>query len=149
MSPDKEKRRQQQAAWYVINREAVLSAKARSYEERRALHLCWEARRRAKRKGIEFSLTSAHIADLQMRINAGTCELTGLALDLSQGRKWNAPSIDRIDNARGYEHDNLRIVCHGLNAALGDWGEGPFAIIAEAYLSSLRKRRNSCGPTLG
>lgn len=141
MSPDREKRRQQQADWYVRNRDAIKAEKARSYQERRALHLCWEAKRRAKRKGIAFDLTADDIMALQARINRRICEVTGLALDLSAGRKWNAPSLDRIDSSGGYTMSNVRVVCHALNAALGDWGEGPLAIIAAAFLSSRKSRR--------
>jgi len=140
VSPDRETRRKQQAAWYALNREAIRTAKAEWYLQERARRLCYEARRRAKRKGIAFSLTAAEIADLQLRINAGVCEVTGVRLDLTRGRKWNAPSIDREDSSAGYTHDNLRIVCHALNAAMGDWGEGP---VWEMLQTWLRKRRNS------
>jgi hypothetical protein len=63
--------------------------------------------------------------DIQRRIDAGACEITGTSFDLSAGKKFNSPSIDRIDPSRGYEPDNIRIVCFAMNAAMGEWGEEP------------------------
>jgi hypothetical protein len=41
------------------------------------------------------------------------------------------PSVDRIEAHRGYERDNVRIVCLLVNLAMSAWGEEPLRKIAE------------------
>lgn len=129
---NKETRKKTQAAWYVLNRESIGQRKAESYKNRRALHLCWEAARRAKRKGITYTLTTEDVADIQKRIDAGFCELTRVAFS---DNKPLRPSIDRIDSSKGYEIGNIRIVCHAVNCALGEWGEDVLRSIMVKWLS--------------
>lgn len=45
------------------------------------------------------------------------------------------PSIDRKDPARGYERDNVRVVCLLVNYAMSNWGEGPLREIAERIVT--------------
>lgn len=89
--------------------------------EKRAQCLVSHARIRSARKGIAFDL-DIHVDDLQRRIDAGFCELTGLPFNLSGGRTWDGPSLDRIVPADGYVIGNVRVVCYAVNSALGDWG---------------------------
>lgn len=44
------------------------------------------------------------------------------------------PSIDRVIPNLGYVYSNIRIVCFGMNAALGDWGEDKFKRLVKGYL---------------
>lgn len=54
---------------------------------------------------------------------AGYCEMSGLPLKMEAGRRnWNSPSIHRVVPQQGYVIGNVRIICFGLNAALGEWG---------------------------
>ena len=52
--------------------------------------------------------------------------MTGVQLSLLSGNRrenpW-APSIDRIDNSKGYEAGNVRMVCVAANFAMNAWGE--------------------------
>lgn len=129
------RRKATQADWYRTNRPAVRLRYTESFRRRRARHLVWSAATRAKRKGIPFSLGDADIADIQRRIDVGLCEITGMPFDLSPGRHFNSPSIDRIDSTRGYSPDNIRVVCHAMNAAMGDWGEGPVWKMFQCWLA--------------
>lgn len=82
--------------------------------------LLQSARRNAKSKGIEFSLVPSDI------VIPNTCPALGITLDSKLG-VYNRPSIDRIDNTKGYTPDNIVIVpqlanrcknslsIHGLN----------------------------------
>ncbi len=69
------------------------------------------ARRTAKRKNLDFSLTPAW---LKARLQQGLCAATGLPLDFSapNGSNCNprAPSIDRIDSTAGYTPENCQLV---------------------------------------
>lgn len=45
------------------------------------------------------------------------------------------PSVDRLDNGRGYDIDNIRIVCLLVNQAMGNWGEEPLHKIAHRIVA--------------
>jgi len=93
---------------------------------------------RAKQRGLEFSLS---LSFLQSRIDSGVCEISGIPFDVSPPekhgvRRWNCPSIDRIDSSKGYTEDNCRVILYCLNMAFADWGEDVFR---GAVLAWLRK----------
>jgi hypothetical protein len=70
------------------------------------------AKYRAKKRGLPFDLDAENI---QARIAAGFCELTGIPFTLNAPRAWNAPSLDRIDSKKGYTQENTRVVLYALN----------------------------------
>jgi len=102
----------------------------------RAKELVRHAQRRASKMLLPFDL-DLHIPELQMRIDTGTCEMTGLPMPVQNGRQWNTPSIDRIEPTKGYVLSNVRIVCLAVNCALGFWGPEVLLAIADA----IRERR--------
>jgi hypothetical protein len=113
--------------------------------EKRAQCLVANARTRARKRGIAFDLDDA-VPEIQAKIDSGRCEITGVSFDLSPGRKFNSPSIDRITPSDGYVKGNIRVVCHAMNAAMGDWGEGPVWRMFQAWAamrSMPKRRRNS------
>lgn len=74
------------------------------------------AKLRAKQKGLEFSL---EIDDIQV---PAICPVLGLPLTVARGRKPgdagaapNSPTIDRIDNSRGYVKGNVRVISWRAN----------------------------------
>ena len=74
---------------------------------------------------IEFNLSLSHVDHLIANCNR-RCSISGVELDIcSDGRytlnPW-APSLDRVDSARGYVEGNCRIVCVAVNIALNQWG---------------------------
>ncbi len=102
--------------------------------EHRGEILVKQAGRRSKKKGVPFDL-DAHLSQIEERVQRGVCEMTGLAFNFyCQGVSWNSPSLDRIDPTRGYIYDNIRVVCFGMNAALGNWGEKVLRMMLDAWL---------------
>lgn len=104
----------------------------------RALHI--RALRRAKRKGVEFTLTAEDVAELWTK-SKGRCDLTGIPFDEANTgrfarRPW-VPSLDQIDAGKGYSKGNTRLICCAMNFALNAWGEGVFEQVAREFL---RKR---------
>ena len=87
----------------------------------RAVELLRSARRRAKEKGLPFTLTKKWVMD---RLQSGVCQETGLPFDLvmSGGRNKLAPSIDRHDLKQGYTPINCRVVIWAWNCARGQYG---------------------------
>ena len=62
------------------------------------------AKRRARKRNIFFDL----VAD---DINVGThCPILGTEFEVGSDNWQNSPSLDRIDNKRGYEPDNVIVV---------------------------------------
>lgn len=76
------------------------------------------------------------------RRSEGRCEVSGIEFDLDAAiervKKPFAPSLDRIDSARGYEPGNIRLVCMIVNFAMSSWGEEPLMQLAEALRSKAR-----------
>lgn len=75
---------------------------------------------RAKRNGVEFCLTQADI------IFPENCPILNIPIDTkSFGRSDNSPSVDRIDNSKGYIPDNIRIISWRANRIKSDstWQE--------------------------
>jgi hypothetical protein len=117
-----QRRKENFQRWSGENKEHLKEREAKRRLEKRALCLIATSRTRAKKKGLEFDL-ERYADEIQTRIDKGVCEITGELFDLSPGRKFNSPSLDRIDSKRGYTYDNVRIVLNMVNQALGDWGQ--------------------------
>lgn len=67
----------------------------------------------AKKRGIEFNLTTSDIDDIGIPI---TCPVLGIPLKFHRGRPQDdSISFDRIDSTKGYTKENLVIVCYRVN----------------------------------
>jgi hypothetical protein len=106
------------------------------------------ARFRAHKKRLAFDLDE-HLEELQGRIDAGLCEMSGFPFNLDGGRTWDSPSFDRINPTKGYTIDNIRVVCHAVNGAMGDWGEAKMLEIARSILARRREASNRLSERLG
>ena len=69
------------------------------------------SRSRAKKRGLEFELT------VDCMEWPSHCPILGIELDYNTSGKLqdNSPSIDRIDNARGYLQDNVAVISTRAN----------------------------------
>jgi hypothetical protein len=70
------------------------------------------AKDRAREKGMDFDL---HPSDV---VIPEVCPILGIALVVGTGTKGgtdNSPSIDRVDNSRGYTWDNVLVVSRRAN----------------------------------
>lgn len=73
------------------------------------------AKQRAKKRGLEFSITLEDIVIPEY------CPVLGIKLDTSNSRtRPNSPSLDRRDSSRGYTKDNIWVVSAKLNSAKSD-----------------------------
>lgn len=81
-------------------------------------------RLRAKKKNLEFDLTWEDI------VPPSHCPVLGIQINLLRGRPeasmirsqthWNTPSVDRIDNTKGYTKDNIKVVSLRANVLKTD-----------------------------
>lgn len=77
--------------------------------------------------------------------SGGRCEVSGIEFDCfpvegKLKRPWT-PSVDRIDNTKGYTPDNCRLICLAVNLAMNEWGEAVLFRIAEALTMHRAKKR--------
>lgn len=99
------------------------------------------ARERAKGLGREYTLTKEWIFN-RMVSGGFKCEVTGIDIvpdTRGSGvgfRNRFGPSLDRIDSARGYTEDNVRVVANRTNIALGDLSDDQFEEFAVGFLKT-------------
>lgn len=90
--------------------------------EGRAHQLWYDAKRRAQKDAVPFTITEEWIAD---KLRAGKCERTGLAFDLNKAESCRvnkfAPSLDKRNPRAGYTEANTRVVIWQYNTAKHDW----------------------------
>ncbi len=93
----------------------------------------WRRHRKgARQRRIDFSLTIPDIAELIAK-QKNRCAVTGLGFSAYKPgglriRPW-IPSLDRLDNAKGYDVGNVRIVCAFVNVAMNGFGEKFFNLV--------------------
>lgn len=104
--------------------------------ESRAQILHTVAKGRAIAKKLEFSIPLHQIIHA---FQIGTCEVTGIPFDFGSRpdgcrvHPWG-PSIDRIDNSRGYVIGNVQVVCNAFNLAKNDFPEHVVYALAQALV---------------
>lgn len=71
----------------------------------------WQAKKRAKENGFEFSITPDDIVIPEI------CPLLQIPIFRNVGvLGGNSPSLDRIDSSRGYISGNVWVISHRANA---------------------------------
>ena len=87
----------------------------------RAVMLRNRCRQRAKNYGMEFSLSKEVLITM---LSTKKCSKTNIKLIIDDS-KYNpyAPSIDRIDNNKGYTDENIQIVCMIYNFCRNSFSE--------------------------
>lgn len=80
-------------------------------ESARITHL----RGRAKKLGVPFDITKHDI------VIPDRCPILDIPLFFTDGQRTsNTPSIDRIDNSKGYTKDNVRVISFKANRSKGN-----------------------------
>lgn len=94
----------------------------------------------AIRRGLEHSLTLDLLHTLFI-IQDWKCRQTGILFDFStmKGKRSFGPTIDRIDNSRGYTIDNIQIVCNIYNMAKNEFTHDDVMKFAIALIERNRK----------
>lgn len=92
----------------------------------------------SKARSIDFDLSRDDFEKL-VNDSQGRCAITGILFDFDTRETGSRahpfkPSLDRIDNRKGYVVGNIRLVCIAVNFAFNEWGEKVFDRIAKAYL---------------
>lgn len=99
------------------------------------------AKHRAAAAGMEFSITLADVPVPER------CPVLGIALKSQMGTGWRkgqkdaSPSIDRIDNGRGYTPDNVIVVSLRANRIKSDSTPEELTAVADFYRRLANDRR--------
>lgn len=72
------------------------------------------AKIRAKKKGIEFNI------ELEDIIVGDTCPVLGIPLFVMERQGHNSPTLDRIDNTKGYIKGNVEVISWRANNIKSD-----------------------------
>lgn len=151
---NKEERAEYKRKWRAENKEEIAEYNRKYHAEHKeeiaayaiaisrttegqARALVKSARSRAKKFGLEFSLTHPPIAEI---IAKGTCQMTGLpfttihASEIKALKHSRKASIDRIDPFKGYTFDNIKVVICQYNMAKDQWTEAELVEFCENYL---------------
>jgi hypothetical protein len=89
------------------------------------------AKSRCKRSGLPCSITRPWV---EAGLVAG-CALTGLQFEFNGTKGSRSPSIDRIDNSKGYTPENSRLILNCLNMFKGTGTDADMLEVASALLT--------------
>ena len=130
-----EKGRAKQKAWKAKNPEKYKAGQDACRWSKPIVYLLAGARARAKRKGLEFNLS---VEDIQV---PEVCPVLGLRLVFNRGYpKPNSPTIDRVDNTRGYVKDNIRVISHRANGIKSNATLGELLSVYEYVLNEVEQK---------
>ena len=79
-------------------------------------YLYLNAKRRAEKFNLEFTIQLSDV------VIPATCPVLGIKLKVNKNghRQWdNSPTIDRIDNSKGYTPDNIKVISWKANNIKG------------------------------
>lgn len=99
---------------------------------RPAQNMYYRAKSRAKLSGMQFNIT---LDDIEV---PRFCPILGIALSVAPGRRGNlergnSPSIDRIDNSKGYIKGNVIVISYRANCIKRDASLLELQRIADFY----------------
>ena len=110
---------------------ASVRARRRSSPKALAYEIWRQARERAAKRGLEFTISREFV---EASLLAGHCAVTGAKFNLNEGATRQnplAPSLDRINPKIGYILGNCRLVTWIYNRAKGDGTDADVFAMAE------------------
>ena len=118
--PENKERLRQQALSYSRKRDVTIAGKLRRVKER------------SKKINVEFNLTKEYLESIYP--TDGMCPLLNIALNWhSPPRHDSTPSLDRIDNSKGYIKGNVQWVSWRANRCKNDATPDELLMLAQNY----------------
>lgn len=105
-----------------------------------AKDLLHDCKKRARRNGSIVSLEFKKIVKV---LKLGKCQGSWPPLDfvLDQPGSAFSPSLDRIDsNNKNYTHDNVRVVCKGINFARNNFSDADCLLVCQSLIGFIEKK---------
>lgn len=95
-----------------------------------------DARKRSRAKGMRCDMTKEELAE----IISDTCPVLGIKLEVG-GDSWqNSPSLDRIDNTKGYVKGNVIMVSHLVNTIKNKATPSQIKKVANFYMKLYKEK---------
>lgn len=108
---------QEKEKQYRLNNKIQESKRSKKHQQEHPdMVMLRQAKYRAKKKGLEFNLTLDDILPIPEY-----CPILGVKLERAFGKDLNiftnitSPSLDRIDNTKGYTKDNVCVISMRAN----------------------------------
>ena len=79
----------------------------------------YEARKRAKKYNREFDITFEHLILIYPATHVCPIRFVRMKPSINKTGAANAPTLDRIDNNKGYILDNVRFISRSANSKKG------------------------------
>ena len=93
-----------------------------------------------KRRPSEDFITREQAMDI-FQAQDGRCAVSGVRMTWSKGKKLaTSMSLDRIDGSRGYQKDNVRLVCWQVNLFKNEWSDAQMQDMAKNIVSVFRMK---------
>lgn len=98
-------------------------------------HKFWVHLVNSAKKRRSTTMTPADLADIYEQ-QEKRCALTGVELTFihGSGTVWTNASIDRIDNSKGYEIGNVRLVTYAANVARNSMADDTFLAFCRRFI---------------
>jgi hypothetical protein len=97
-------------------------------------YIVTDTKARAKRKNLQFDLDREFIESLFIKQD-GRCYWLGIELKSTQSKLTpNQPSIDRLDNSKGYTKDNVVLACAFANLGRSTVSQEEFRLFIQDQL---------------
>ena len=133
-------KREYQKRWREKNRELSVAktqkfkAKLRLENPMKSRASCAynDSRKRAKKHGMAFNLTSEYI--LNLLENTPVCPYLGYVLTYAVGKDKTLASLDRIDSSKGYTQDNIQIISYFANLMKSSATQEELVLFAKGIL---------------
>lgn len=120
----------------AIRAEQEREKRKNNWKNKPTMHMLNNSKQRAKRAGLEHTLT---INDINI---PDYCPVLGIKLETGDRRKkYNSPSIDRIDNTKGYTKNNIIVVSNRANILKKDATLDELIMIGKFY-GELKEKQN-------
>lgn len=98
----------------------------------------------AKRREHKWPIFDIDRDFIESKLIVGTCEVTGLPFDMkpmgnASRKNPFAPSLDRIDNTKGYVRSNVRLVLWAVNLMHGEMTDEQLVEMCKAVIRGMGK----------
>lgn len=101
--------------YYYANQEVIRAKRKEWAKANPTRSLLANAKNRAKKKNLEFNIELADI------IIPEFCPITNLKLETGPGKiHYASPTLDRIDNSKGYIKGNVAVISNKANKHKGE-----------------------------
>lgn len=118
---------------YYQSHKKEVAMKNKKYRSDIAKRLYHQAKKRAKTRGVLFTITTEDI------VVPETCPALGIELNVGSGHACdNSPSIDEINHGEGYTKENIIVVSHKANTMKSNATISELAAVAKFYNSLIK-----------